>query len=309
MERASRAWLRCFHAVGDLARLIRRLRIACDFRRRRALYLAGETLGAVEMAEEGRQRRNIGLPSTFLSAGELRSLAGIERNAALLSDGVADLNPIRLTLGLLRRAARAGCRIHSPVQLAEVAASGHGVQMVTSEGIELEAKALVFATGYELADGVPSIGHRRTSTWAFATSPQPDALWGNGELIWEASHPYLYLRSTADGRVLVGGEDEDFADEPTRDALLPKKIDALQHKAKRLLPWLNVSADFAWTGTFGESDDGLPSIGAIPGMPNCYAVLGYGGNGFTFAMIAAQIIEAHLFDQTDPDADLFAFER
>src|SRR2546423_3279072 len=54
MERASRAWLRCFYAVDDLARLIRRLRIACDFRQRRVLYLAGETLGAVEMAEEGR---------------------------------------------------------------------------------------------------------------------------------------------------------------------------------------------------------------------------------------------------------------
>src|SRR5436190_17543091 len=39
MERASRAWLRCFHAVDDLAYLVRRLRIPCDFRQRRALYL------------------------------------------------------------------------------------------------------------------------------------------------------------------------------------------------------------------------------------------------------------------------------
>jgi glycine/D-amino acid oxidase-like deaminating enzyme len=309
MERASRAWLRCFHAVDDLASLVRRLRIPCDFRQRRALYLAGETLSAVEMAEEGRQRQRIGLPSTFLSAAKLRSLVGIERSAALLSDHVADLNPVRLTLGLLRRAARAGCRIHSPVQLAEVAASAHGVEMITSEGIELEAKALVFATGYELADGVPSAGHRRTSTWAFATPSQAGALWGNGELIWEACNPYLYLRTTADGGVLVGGEDEDFSDAATRDALLSKKIDALQKKARQLFPRLNVDAEFAWAGTFGESENGLPSIGAIPGMPNCYAVLGYGGNGFTFAMIAAQIIEAKLFCQTDPDADLFAFDR
>jgi hypothetical protein len=40
-----------------------------------------------------------------------------------------------------------------------VHASRRKIELVTSEGTELEAKALVFATGYELADGVPSHGH------------------------------------------------------------------------------------------------------------------------------------------------------
>ena len=84
---------------------------------------------------------------------------------------------------------------------------------------------------------------------------------------------------------------------------------ALQGKTKALLPWLDASADFAWTGTFGESDNGLPSIGAVPGMPNCYAVLGYGGNGITFSVVAAQIIQALLRGERDPDADLFDFAR
>jgi glycine/D-amino acid oxidase-like deaminating enzyme len=38
-------------------------------------------------------------------------------------------------------------------------------------------------------------------------------------LIWEASEPYLYLRTTEDGRVICGGEDEDFADTEKRDSL------------------------------------------------------------------------------------------
>ena len=57
-----------------------------------------------------------------------------------------------------------------------------------------------------------------------------------------------------------------------------------------LLPRIDVSADYAWAGTFGESETGLPSIGPMPGMPNCHAVLGYGGNGLTFGMVAAQLI-------------------
>ena len=160
--------------------------------------------------------------------------------------------------------------------------------MATADGVQLEAAAVVFATGYELAKGVPSQGHRRTSTWAFATRPQPNALWSKGELIWEASKPYLYIRSTTDGRVVVGGEDEDCDDAAARDALLPRKTAALQKKTSQLMPWLDVSAEYAWAGTFGESDSGLPSIGRIPGMANCYAVLGYGGNGLTFGVIAVR---------------------
>ena len=309
LDHAARAWQRSYRAVADLGRLVERLQIPCAFRPRRALYLAGNTLDADELAAEGLQRRAIGLPSEFLGHAELRAYAGIDRDAALLSEGAADVDPASLTIGLLRSAVASGCRLFTPAQLAEVAPLQHRVEMVTADGIELEAKALVFATGYELADGIPTAGHQRTSTWAYATPPQPQRLRGDGDLIWEASEPYLYIRTTADGRVIVGGEDEDIDDEAARDALLPAKIAALQRKTKALLPWLDTSADFAWAGTFGESDNGLPSIGSIPGMPNCYAVLGYGGNGITFSVVAAQIIQMLLRGQRDPDAELFDFGR
>jgi glycine/D-amino acid oxidase-like deaminating enzyme len=283
------------------------LAIGCEFRPRRALYLAGNVLDGDTLAEEGRARRAAGLPSTYLTETELRGLAGIARQAALLSDGAADVNPTLLTSGLLRRAMARGTRVYSPTELAEIEPTQGKVAMVTSGGIELEAKALVFATGYELADCVPARGHRRTSTFAFATAPQPTTIRGEGELIWEASKPYLNIRTTSDGRIVVGGEDEETADERARDALLPAKIAVLQQKTKALMPWIDVGAAFAWCGTFGESENGLPSIGPVPGMANCYALLGYGGNGLTFGVIAAQIIAGALCGLQDEDASLFAF--
>jgi len=309
MERARRVWQRSFRAVHDLEHIVQNLQIACDFTPQRALYLAGNALGADAIEEEGRRRRAAGLPSVFLTCSDLGGMTGMDREAALLSEGAAAVNPVQLTAGLLNRAHSRGSRLFAPVQLAEVAPSSSKVAMFTSDGVELEAKALVFATGYELADGVPAAGHRRTSTWAFATPPQPQAIWGSGALIWEASDPYLYIRTTSDGRVLVGGEDENIDDEAARDALLPAKIEALQKKTKALLPWIDATADFAWAGTFGESENGLPSIGAVPGMPNCYAVLGYGGNGITFGAIAAHIIAERLCGRPDPDEELFAFAR
>lgn len=307
IKRASRAWKASFWAVAVLRDLVRSEGIDCNFRPRQSLYLPGNTLDAKGLAEEARLRGAIGLPSTFISKARLQEIAGIDRPAAIVSDGVADINPLRLTRALLRRAAERNCRIVSPAEIAEVAPSPRKVAMVTSDGVEIEAKALVFATGYELPRGVPADGHRRTSTWAFATRPQPDAIWNRGELIWEAAQPYLYLRTTADGRVIVGGEDEDLDDEDRRDRLLPQKIDALQRKTRALLPSIDTAAEYAWAGTFGESACGLPTIGALPRMPNCYAVLGYGGNGITFAVLASRILSDLIRGRSSPAADLFAF--
>jgi glycine/D-amino acid oxidase-like deaminating enzyme len=75
---------------------------------------------------------------------------------------------------------------------------------------------------------VPTRGHRIVSTWAFATVPQKAKLWPEQCLIWEASEPYLYLRTDPQGRVICGGEDEEFSDAHKRDALLVRKIDTLR---------------------------------------------------------------------------------
>ena len=156
---------------------------------------------------------------------------------------------------------------------------------------------------------MPQRRHQVISTWAIATRPQPRKLWPEDCFIWEAADPYLYLRSTPDGRVICGGEDEEFSDDEARDALIPKKAAAIARKLGRLLPQLDTTPEFAWAGAFGSTATGLPSIGAVPGMPNCHAVLGFGGNGITYARIAADVIAGALSGRPDPDADLYAFKR
>ncbi|MBK5256446.1 MAG: FAD-binding oxidoreductase [Vicinamibacteria bacterium] len=142
-----------------------------------------------------------------------------------------------------------------------------------------------------------------------ATAPQTERLWPTRCLIWEAADPYLYLRTTHDGRVVAGGGDEDFAGEERRDALIGVKVKAISRKVAALFPGVDVRPEFAWAGSFGASDTGLPSIGGVPGAKRCFAVMGYGGNGITFSTVAAQMIQRAVIGLTDPDADLFAFRR
>jgi glycine/D-amino acid oxidase-like deaminating enzyme len=108
--------------------------------------------------------------------------------------------------------------------------------------------------------------------------------------------------------VICGGEDDDFADSDKRDALTPSKTRRIERKLHRLMPQLDARATMAWTGSFGASPLGMPTIGAIPGYPRCYAVMGYGGNGITFSMLATRLITAAVAGQKSPDAKLFGFK-
>lgn len=304
---AERAWRRSKLAVDALRERTRELGISCEMKDRDSLYIAGNVLDEKGLQKELKARRRAGFETKFLSHDDLETRFGIERDAALMSFGNIEANPRKLALGYLNAAIGRGARLFAPVEVATVEPRSRDVVVTTKEGRKIRCRYLVSATGYELPEHVPKKGHEVISTWALATVPQREKLWPERCLIWEASDPYLYMRTTQDGRIIVGGEDEAFEDEQKRDARLSAKTKAILAKLKKMFPKVTADADYAWTGSFGSSTTGLPFIGAIPGMDRCYAVLGYGGNGITFSMVAAQLVRGLITGTGDPDEDIFAF--
>jgi glycine/D-amino acid oxidase-like deaminating enzyme len=118
------------------------------------------------------------------------------------------------------------------------------------------------------------------------------------------------MRTTTDNRVMVGGEDVSFRDPGHRDALVPKKAGTLLEKVRRLFPRIQMEPAYGWAGTFGETKDGLPYIGAHPDVDKrvLYA-LGYGANGMPFSAIAAEIVTASVIGKPHRYRDTFAFDR
>jgi len=306
---AQQAWRRSRLAVGNLAARIEQLGIACNLARRQSLYLAGDVLDADGLQKEGRLREAAGMRGLFLDRKALRDRFGLSRDAALVSHDNLALDPRRLTAGLLLKAAQRGASFFSPVEAGAISHSADGVSVATKAGPVISAKHVVLATGYELADIVPPTDHQVISTWAIATRPQPKALWPSEAFVWEASDPYLYMRRTPDGRIVCGGEDEEFTDEERRDALIPEKTETIARKLAALLPGVDARPDFAWAGAFGSTPTGLPVIGSLPRRPRIHAVQGYGGNGITFSQMASEIIASALRGEDDVDAPLFAFPR
>ncbi|MBE1706633.1 MULTISPECIES: NAD(P)/FAD-dependent oxidoreductase [Mesorhizobium] len=307
--KAQQAWRRSRLAISNLAGRIEDLAIDCRLRRTPSLYLAGTLLGPAEMRDEAEARRQAGVAATYLTPQPLAQTFGIDRGGAILSHGNIALDPRKLTAGLLLKALERKARLYAPAEATAIEDSAGEAVVATKDGPTITARHVVLATGYELVDIVPAAAHRIISTWAIATRPQPRKLWPGPAFIWEASDPYLYLRATADGRVICGGEDEDFADETRRDELIADKSARIADKLGRLFPYLDVRPEFAWTGSFGTTSAGLPYIGAVPGHPRIHAVMGYGGNGITFSRIASEIISASIKGSADTDAELFAFNR
>jgi glycine/D-amino acid oxidase-like deaminating enzyme len=307
-DRAERAWRRSRLALFNLKARIAELAIPCGPVERNSLYLAGNVLDPGRLREEGERRRSVGLQSLYLPRAALKERFGIDRKAALLSAGNLALDPRKLAAGLFHAAAQKGARFYAPIEATEFAATNGKISVATRNGPTITAGAVVLATGYELTDIVPAGKHQVISTWAIATKPQPRALWPEETFIWEASDPYLYMRSTGDGRVICGGEDEEFTDEDRRDALIGEKSQRIAEKLGRLFPTLDTKPQFAWTGSFGTTSSGLPIIGHLPRHPGIFAVMGYGGNGITFSQIASEIRSA-LAGRPDRDADLFAFAK
>jgi glycine/D-amino acid oxidase-like deaminating enzyme len=108
---------------------------------------------------------------------------------------------------------------------------------------------------------------------------------------------------------VVGGEDEAVDLPGYRARNLARKGAILGRKAQALLPDAAVVPSLRWTGAFGESADGLPIIDAVPGMPNCFTVMGFGGNGTIHSVIASQIVPTLIRGRPDKDADLYSFAR
>jgi len=305
--RAARVYRRSRAAVDDLVGLVRKERIACGLVAKDSLYLAGDAYGARALRREAEARAAIGLESVFLHPAELRERFGIDRTGAILSGGSASADPARLAAGLLRRAVRRGARVFAPVEVTETLRGDGHVSLVNGAGFEVRARFAVFCCGYEFPKGVPTEGAEIVSTWALASRPRATApAWLSKTLVWEASEPYLYCRTAVDGRIVVGGEDEASPSRHADPKAIGPKSRTIARKLKALIPDLDFEIDYAWAGAFGQSATSMPLIGAVPNMPGCYAVMGFGGNGITYSVIASQVVSAAIRGAPDPDASLYA---
>ncbi|MGV3708373.1 MAG: NAD(P)/FAD-dependent oxidoreductase [Gemmatimonas sp.] len=259
-------------------------------------------------------RKENGFDVQWLTADELASEYGMARPGAIRSVDSAECDPYTFAHTLLAKAIACGARVYDRVPVRDVLLGndwGNDVIITTEQGHAIRARSVIGATGYESTQWLGKRPASLRNTYAFVSEPvlPSDTTWPHHALLWETSRPYLYMRMTSDNRVLVGGEDDRFRTPIARDRRIDKKVDKLVAKVANLMPHLELEPAYSWAGTFGETPDALPRIGPVDGKPNLFVAACYGGNGITFSMLAAELLEARLKGESHPLAECVRCDR
>lgn len=309
--RAVKAYQASLQSIADIARVFQKTGISGNFKQVSTCYLASDQAGLRSIQLEYAARVKHGLPVTYLDQDTLKREYRIKGYGALYNDASAQIDTYKTAVGLLKYHQRKQqLNIFSPVQIDDYHAKRKGYELLTKDGHKIRCQYVVIAAGFEAGQFLPKQVMKLNSTYALVTKPiARDQFWKERSLIWETADPYFYMRTTTDNRIMMGGEDVEFRDPEKRDRLLKSKVKRLVHKFNQLYPDIAIEVDMAWCGTFSSTADGLPFIGAWPGKKRMLYALGYGGNGITFSMIAAQVIRNIILGKQDDRVDLFGFGR
>jgi glycine/D-amino acid oxidase-like deaminating enzyme len=307
-DRATRAYRAGVASFAMLERRFPELLAQASYERRASLYLASDAKAVAALRAERAARAGIGIACEWLEAEELAGRYGCQRPAALLSALGAQLDPVRFTRAVLAGCERHGVELRTGAPVAAIEEEGEGLRVVLESGAGIRARDVIVCAGYEAARFLPGLVADLRNTFALVTEPVERA--AALPLLWETARPYLYLRGTPDGRLIVGGADVPFQSAAARDLLLPRqirRIGAVYHDlfGKELPP-----VAYTWAGTFAETPDGLPYIGSVPGRhPHLRFALCYGGNGITFSVHAGEMLRAGIEGRGHPLDDVFGFQR
>jgi glycine/D-amino acid oxidase-like deaminating enzyme len=300
----------CEAAIGQLGEIAATVP-GSRFEPAASLYLASHRWHAPRLRREADMRRRHGFAVETLEHADVKAAYGLDASLALLTPTAGQVDPYRMARGLLKSLRGKGVRVFDRSEVVERIDGSRFVDLRTSEDVHVRCRHVVVAAGYESQPLLPQRVARNRSSYALVTEPVRDIPdWLRETLIWESSRPYLYVRTTTDGRLLVGGEDDRVDIPLRRDARVASKADTLLKRLRQWLPDLTLEPGFAWAGTFAETKDGLPFFGAHPALDRrVLFAMAYGGNGIIYSVIGAELLRATIERRRHPLRTLFSFAR
>jgi glycine/D-amino acid oxidase-like deaminating enzyme len=303
-------YLEGVRAIEKLGKIIKSLKADCGFEHKNSVFIANDEKDAAWLATEFEHRKRIGLNVEWLTKAKLKRNYGAKGEGAILSESGASTDVYQLVHCLLEYASKnQGLNVFDHTALLKVHYNKNTCIAEVEGNYQITTKKILYATGYESQDMLKDKVVDLISTYAFVSEPIKIPQHIKNTMFWDTEDPYLYMRSTHDNRILVGGEDEQFKNPERRDQLIEKKEEKLLKKITQKFEGLRLIPDYSWAGTFGITKDALPYIGEHPDFPNSYFVLAFGGNGITFSVMGMQILSDAMAGKHNKFLEYFRFKR
>lgn len=310
LNQATRAYTLCDQAIDELENIATRIEFG-EFEKKKSLYFASSSKDQRFIEQEFEMRNKVGLSVELLSKKEVKQNYGLDSYGAILSHHAAQMDPYLYTHHLLQHSMRKGLKVFDRTHIQKIKYEQDRVRLETDQKRIITARKIIYANGYEAVKYIDQKLIQLYSTFAIAgenhrENPLPAF---TDTLAWNTSDPYFYMRTTSDNRLICGGRDEKFKNDKKRDELRMKKAKLLEKDVRKLFPKISFQTEFSWCGTFASTSDGLPFIGEYKKLPHSFVSLGFGGNGITFAQIAAKVISDLIAGIENPDTEIFQFNR
>jgi glycine/D-amino acid oxidase-like deaminating enzyme len=318
VDKAVRAYRACIRGLDEIEKITKDLGANVGFTRRDSFYYSPSECGEDAMKKEYLLRRHHDFPVEYLDNVKAADRFSFRVEAGIYSTGLAgEIDPYRFTQALISDAVSIGMRAFENTSVEVVTPDLAGISLETSTHHTIRAKRMVNATGLSAAKEARGVAQPRT-TFCVVTAPVAGFEgWHNRCIIRDNGSPYIYMRTLPDDRILIGGLDSRvinangiFARVMNTPAILQRKYDMLENKLVSMMTDIdNILIEYRFSGTSGDTGDGLPYIGSRPGYPNVLYDICCGSNGIVFAQLGADIIRDLYLGGNATDMDLFSFNR
>lgn len=297
-------------AIKDLDALVRKHRIDCGFKNKESLYFAHSKKACKNLQKEFELRKKYKLGVEWLSAKEVLNTYNIVCFGAILSASAASMDVYKLTHELIHLNVKRGLEVYDQTEVLEFKTNNTKPLILLKNDSKITCKKIIFCTGFETTKMLKEHIAKLFYTYACVSEEKiklPKKIFDT--LMWDTNDPYIYMRTTDDGRLLIGGEDSSMNFSFFQNHIKEKKTTALIKKIQHIMPGIQYIEDFSWGGSFGSTKDGLPYIGKSSEWKNALFVLAFGGNGITFSAQAMDIIPQLLKGKKHELAGFYCFGR
>lgn len=301
----------CSDSIDTIEKLAKELKTEAGFKRKKSLYFVSKKKDVSWMKKEYETRKKYGFDVKWLEAEEVQKEFGFQNTyGGILSRQGASIDAFKFAHELLEFNQKKGLDIFDKTEMKSVKYYKGYNLVTTTNGPQIKAKKIIYCIGYESKNLIKEKFVDLKSTYAIVSEIDHDKFKNiTSTLVWNTDDPYMYMRTTDDGRLLIGGGDEDFYDAEKRDKLLNKKEKEILKTLQKIKPDYHFYTDFVWAGTFGETKDGLPYIGEHEKFRNSYFVLGFGGNGITFSVTGMEMASLFMENKKHLLSKYFKFGR
>ena len=257
-------WLEVKNSLDYIRRIISDEKIECDVEIQDTLYCGYKNNNYNDLYKEYDLEKSIEKVTRFLHGGDLiKELNTTLFNHAILSRNHGlSLNPLKFTQNLSKIAEKLGVEIYENTSLIRfsknIAETQHG---------DITFKKIILAIdSYHPNEKVKNLKSTIVVTKPFKKSEiikigfmDKKGIF-NKKIVWDSRKRYNYFKLTKDNRLLVGfGGIIVHKRHRKIDPHFPH-LKTMEVFMKKLFPHLNIKFDYAWSGTFGVTDDFDPIV-------------------------------------------------